>query len=63
MQNAELLTLTYSAIRCQLFTDLEEVKEVDSSRKISKLDETNFGELEDLKEINKRSEETGVDLS
>ena len=53
----------YSAIWCQLLTDLEEVKEVDNSRKINKLDDTNFGELEDLKEINKRSEETGVDRS
>ena len=36
---------------------------IDNSRKISKLDGTDFGELEGLKEINKRSEETGVDQS
>ena len=28
VQNAELFTLTYSAIMCQLLTDLEEVEEV-----------------------------------
>ena len=37
--------------------------ETDSSQKINKLDGTDFGELEGLKEINKLSEETGVDQS
>ena len=36
---------------------------IDSSRKTSELDGTDFGEFEGLKEINKLSEETGVDRS
>ena len=36
---------------------------IDNTRITNKLDGTDFGEFEGLKDINKRSEETGVDRS